>query len=463
MSLFRANDLRGKYPDEINEQIARKIAFILANNFLNKKNKHSKVLVCYDARNSSKKISKGIIKGLSLSRKKIKTINGGFSSTPFFYWQVKETKADLGIMVTASHNPPKYNGLKIVKKDSFPLVNKEYKLLEKEFKKTELPKNKKIKINAIKLPSKLKKYINYLIKESGIKLTKIKDFKIAIDCSNGTVGPEIKKLVKYLNLKAKIIFSNPDGDFPNHSPNPLNKSSLRKIKELIKKESLDFGIIFDGDGDRIVFLDENGRAIRREFIAAYLSKKYLSIKKGLKIAYGPQASLVFKETILENGGKAIAAKTGHAFIKLIMRKKDIYFSGETSGHYFYKKLGYIDNGLFTFLEILKFINKDNRPFSKIFKKFAKYNHSDQINIPLKKRVNRKKFLREIEFLLSKYKPKKIKKIDGLSMFFNDWWFNLRFSNTENLLRLNLESLNKKALKEKIKILSELIKKIEKKF
>ncbi len=457
MPLFKPNDLRGEYPKEINKDIAKKIGFVLPK-FLAKKDKKITVLICYDSRPSSKIILKGLAEGLLLN-KNLKITTCGLASTPYFYWQAKKQKADLGIMITASHNPPKYNGLKIVKKQAVPFVGKDFKQLEKLFKKANLPeKNISLK-NKVKKINNLEEYVNFLIKKSGIK--KIKPFRIAIDCSNGTIGKEIKKLTKKLKINSKIIFAKPDGTFPNHSPNPLKKQALKPLSQLIKAERLDFGVIFDGDGDRIVFLDQKGRTIRRDFVAAYLAKKYLEKTPNLKIAYGPQASLVFKETILKNKGRAIAAKTGHAFIKKLMRKKGIFFSGETSGHYFFKKLGYIDNALFAFLEMLKFLSQESKSFSEIFKPFKKYHQSGQINIPLKEKINRKKFLAAFKKELKKYQPAKISQIDGLSIFFKGWWFNLRFSNTENLIRLNVESENKKALKEKTKVLLGLVKKLEK--
>ena len=446
--IFRAYDIRGIYPQELNE----KTAFLLGKAFVKfLKKKNPNILVSRDNRLSSKSLFNSLTKGILNGGGNI--IDIGLSSTPRFYFSVLKSLTDGGIQITASHNPSNYNGFKLVKEKSIPIsidtgLGEIKEIIEKE------EYNEKI-FSKGKVTKKdfLEKYIDFNLKLANLKrLSQLKFLKIVLDSANAVSGLDVKALFKKLPCKTFYLFNKLDGRFPNHQPDPTIKENLRFLITEIKKRKADLGIALDGDGDRVVFIDEKGEVARGDFITALIAQELLKEKPKEKILYEVRSSWVVRETIIKNKGVPILGKAGHSLIKERMRKENILFAGELSGHYFFRDIGFFEGPLLVILEILKILAKEKKPFSEIVQPFKKYFQSGEINFEVKEK---EKKIEEIEQFYRK-KAKKIVKIDGLTLEFRDWWFNLRPSNTEDLLRLNLEAKEKNILEEKIKEISSLI-------
>lgn len=449
MSIFKAYDIRGIYPDELDETIAQKIGRAIILFFRQKKWPIEKIVIGQDARLSSPKLFQGVVRGLLIEEPKIKIINLDQCSTPFLYWAIQNNRADGGLMITASHNPSQFNGFKICRQGAASLGGAEIQeigeIVERLNESKENP-------SLIFFPSEvnIKDYFSFLLKK--IDISKIKPFRVAIDCGNGMLGPEIEEIISQLPIQSKVLYAQPDGRFPHHLANPLDENTLVELKELIAQEGFDFGAAFDGDGDRIGIIDENGEVVRGDFILALLSEYYLKKFPGEKIVYEVRSSKVIPETIKINKGISILSRAGHSFIKKKMRKEEAVLGGELSGHYFYRELGFVDNALFTFLHLLEIFSQQNKPVSQIIRPFQKYFQSGEINFRVE---NKEKILRRVE---KKYSDGEIIKVDGLTVIYSRWWFNLRPSNTENLLRLNLEADTLDLMKEKTKEIEGLISK-----
>jgi len=287
----------------------------------------------------------------------------------------------------------------------------------------------------------LKEYIAFNLKD--FDLEKILPFKIVIDTANSVSGILIPEIFKKINCKIYHLFSELDGNFPNHNPDPLVKENLTFLQKEVKKRKADFGIAFDGDGDRIIFLDERGKIISGDFITALLSQIILKAHSGEKIIYDIRSSNIVKETIKRYGGIPLVSRIGHSFFKEKMRKENIIFGGELSGHYYSKKDYFSEAPIFVLFKILEEMTKSKNKLSQLIEPFKKYFYSGEINFKVK---NKKKVLKTLENKFSQ--SGNILKTDGLRIDFPDFWFLVRPSQTEPLLRLVLEARTKKLMEEK---------------
>ena len=454
--IFRAYDIRGAYPQQING----KTAFLIGKAFVEflttvskKKNQKLKIVVGRDNRFSSKNLFKSLVKGILENGANVLDI--GLSSTPRFYFSVIHSKTDGGIQITASHNPPQYNGFKITREKAIPVSGESglgeiKRIIENnDFNKISFKKKGKVEKKEF-----LKEYIDFNLRLSKIKdFKKFKPYKIVIDTANAVSGLDVKNLFKKLPCKIFHLFSKLNGNFPNHNPDPLIKENLRFLIKEVKEKKAHLGVAFDGDGDRIIFVDEKGEIIRGDFITALIAQELLKEKPGQKILYEVRSSQIVRETIIKNRGVPILGKAGHSLIKEKMRKENILFAGELSGHYFFKEIGFFEGSLLVLLMVLKVLEREKESISEIINPFKVYFQSGEINFETKDKEEK---LKKIEKHFLK-KAKNILRIDGLTMEFSDWWFNLRPSNTEDLLRLNIEAKTKKILREKKKEMTKLIK------
>ncbi|MBD3202879.1 phosphomannomutase/phosphoglucomutase [Candidatus Woesearchaeota archaeon] len=434
MSIFKAYDVRGTYPDQLNKEIAYKIgrAFVT---FLDCKN----VVVAKDMRDSSNELEEALIEGILDQGRDVISI--GLSSTPMMYFAVSKFGYDAGIMITASHNPKQYNGFKFVREKAIPLSGKTgIKDIEKIVKNKNFAQNKDRGIIEQRTDI-LQDYILNGLSFQTIK--KLKKLKIAVDYGNGMGALIGKKFFPHLNCEIVPLYSELDGNFPNHEANPLKEENLKDLKKLIIKEKADFGIAWDGDADRLFFVDEKTNTIGSDKITALIAQDLLQETPKLKILYDLRSSKIVPEIIEKNKGWPIITRVGHSFIKEKMRKEEAIFAGELSGHFYLKDNYYFESPFFIILRILELITKKEKTLSELIEPLNKYYATGEINSEVDDKQEK------IKELAEKYKDaKKIFYLDGISIEFDSWWFNVRPSNTEPLLRLNLEADTKKLMEEK---------------
>jgi len=446
--IFKAYDIRGIYPDDLDKEAAYKIGRGLVV-FLNKESKgRKKIVVGRDNRLSSPLLARAIKEGIK--KEGADVIDIGLSTTPMFYFVVKRLRADGGAMITASHNPPKYNGIKAVKKEGQNIAKgtggEELKniVLNEEFLEAKIKgKEKRVKV--------LSEYLKFNFKFIDDK--KITPLKIVVDTANAVSSlliPHLRKKLK--KIKFYHLFSKLDGNFPNHDPDPLIKENLKALTKEVTKKKADFGVAFDGDGDRIIFVDEKGKQIDGDIITALVAKIILEKRKGEKILFDIRSSKIVKETIKKFGGKPYISKTGHSFIKPKMLKYNIYFGGEVSGHYYLGENNAFETPLFVLFKVIEEISKEKKSFSEILKPFQKYVNSGEINFKIE---DRKSAVKKVENYFKKI-GLKISKLDGVKGEGKDFWCLVRPSNTEPLLRMVVEAENKKILKEKVKEIKNVI-------
>ena len=440
MSIFKAYDIRGIYPKEINEDLAYKLgrAFVT---FLNVK----KIVVSRDMRLSGKALANALIKGLTDQGADV--IDIGLSSTPMHYFANNFLKVDGSVMITASHNPPEFNGFKLNREKAIPISEFTWiKEIEVLVKKNKFKESKKGKLQKKDV---LNDYINHVTKS--VK-TVNKNLKIIADAGNGMAGLACDKILSKLGIKLEKMYFKLDGKFPNHEANPLKDKNVKEIKERVKKEKFDLGIAFDGDADRVFFIDEKGEKVPSDFIIALFAQELLKKHPNEIIMNDLRTSKIIKETVEANKGKSLMSRVGHVFFKQLMRKKDGLFAGELSGHYYFRDNFYTDSGIFATVKLIEIMSKHNKSLLELVKPFKKYFQSGEINAEVK---DKKGKLKEIE---KHFKDGKHLHIDGLSVYYKDWWFNIRPSNTEDLLRLNIEADSKGLMEEKKEELLRLIKK-----
>jgi phosphomannomutase len=447
-NIFKAYDIRGVYPSQISESTAETIgrAFF---KFLKQgpKNKEKlSIVIGRDNRISSFSLSEAFKEGLL--KEGAQVIDVGLVSTPVFYFAVWHYNFGGGAQVTASHNPPEFNGFKLVKKTATVVGEN-----------TGMKKIKEIALNLQNISEYnyqgkvvkkdvLRDYLKFNLK--GIKLSKLKPFKLVLDTGNAVSGVLVKALKKYLPFKIYHLFPELDSTFPNHGLNPLEKKNLKDLQKTVKEKKADLGVIFDGDGDRIVFVDEKGEIIPSDLISALISKIILRKNKGAKIVYNVCLSNVVPETIKENKGQPIVSRIGHTFVKEKMITEKALFGAEYSGHYFHKDHHFCEAPLFVVFKLMEEISRERKPISEIISSFRKYFYSGIINFRVK---NKRKKLKEIE---ERYKNGKISHLDGLRVDFPDYWLNVRPSNTEDLLRVVVEAKIKRLMTDKLREIKKII-------
>lgn len=440
-SIFKSYDIRGFYPDQINEEAARLIGRAMVE-FLGVA--RPKIVVGRDNRISSPKIHRGLVLGLIDSGAQVTDI--GLAPTPLLYWACARYGFDGGVSITASHNPPGYNGLKIVKKGAVPVGGQSG--LKKIRDLAAKGKFKEKKRGSIKKKNVLPEYIKFNTKD--FHKADFPKATLVIDAANAVPAILLPSIKKNLPGKVYSLFSKLDGRFPNHSPNPLIEKNLAALKKEVKKRSADLGMAFDGDGDRVIFVDEKGGMVSPDLVTAIAARSILRDNPGQKILYDLRSSNAVREIIRESGGVPLMGKVGHAFIKARMRKENIAFAGEFSGHYYHKKHYFCEAPLFVLFTLLKEIARNGQSLSQIVGEVSLYSHSGEINFEVK---DKDRVLKKLE---GRYKKGKISRLDGLRIDFKEWWFNARASQTEPLLRLVVEAKDRKIMEQKKKELSKLI-------
>ena len=429
--VFKAYDIRGRYPEEIDEEFSYNLGRALGEKYKN-------ILFGIDSRIGSDKIKDYFVTGVLDSNAKVEY--RGIISTPMLYYSTKD-KFDVGVIATASHNPKDFTGFKICGRDGIPLSPE--KDIKPEFKEYRMPD--RIYDSEDFRKDFGKDYINYYLKKfEGLEFND----SIVVDFSNGATVYE-KKIIEKIFPRSYFIGDTPDGNFPNHAPDTMKKECLEMLIDKIKETGSAIGIIFDGDGDRIGIVDELGNNIRGDILSCIVLSELLKGKNNETVIYDLRCSHVVPETIVSLGGKPLKNRVGHYFIKKTMKEKNAIFAGELSNHFYFRDAGGFEAPLLALYYILKSVGESR--LSEVAKKYMKYSHSGEINFKVKDQKA------TIDILLKEYQHGNIDYTDGITIEEKDWWANIRPSNTEPLLRINVEANNESNMNKKIQELSSLIK------
>ena len=444
--IFKSYDVRGIYPTDFNEDVASKIT----ESYI-KLLSPQKVVLGRDVRESGESLFKSILK--TFLEAGVDVLDIGTVSTDEFYFAVGNSDADGGITVSASHNPREYNGMNFCKKGAEP-ISASTGLLEM----LNMILNDNYHLEKSKTKGKVKKMNvreNFIRNAfSFIDKDLLKPMKIVANANFGVDYLILKKAVEMYNLPLTVIPLNeiPDGTFPKGPPNPLLPENREETLKLIKKEKADLGVSWDADGDRCFFADENGNFIEGYFITAILAREILKKHPGGTVLIDPRLIWATSEEIINSGGKVVISKPGMTVIAERMKKENAVFAGEMSSHFYFKENFYRDNGIIPLLLILEMLSKYNTTLSKLALPYtSKYFISGELNFETDKKDE---IINKAE---EKYKDGKIEHIDGLSIEYDNWRFNLRKSNTEPLLRLNLEAKSEELMKQKTNELVTFIK------
>jgi len=429
-SIFKAYDIRGVYPNDLDE----KTAYFVGRAF-GEYSRARKIVVGFDARLSSPQLVERIIAGIN--SQDIAVVNIGMCSAELIYFAVASQDFDAGIIVTASHNPKEYNGFKmVVKQDGQVNIIPGKSLLPFINEDDVIPINQDQNISSKNL---LEDYGKYLFKHHQLK--DVKRFKVVIDASNGVVGKIIDFLAPRLPIDIIKLNFNPDGNFPNHSPNPLELNAGNQITDAVKENNADFGLIFDADGDRVFLIDEMGNFVPADTTLLLLAKYFLRKEKNIAIAYNLICSKAVPEFIKKWGGKPVRTAVGFVNVQKGLRINKGVMGGELSGHYCFRDFFNMDSGIFAFLIVLEVLSQDKKKVSELVKELKPY-FKTAINFEIQ---DKEKIQQKIG---KKYKDGHQDFLDGITVEYSNWWFNARISNTEPLLRLTIEADTENLLKER---------------
>ena len=439
---FKAYDVRGLYPDELDEAGAYAIGRAYVEHF-----EPTRIAVGRDMRLSSPSMASALIEGALDGGSEV--LDLGLVGTEMVYFAVGDLGLDGGVCVTASHNPKQYTGMKIVRSGALP-VGGESGLLDVRDRALVLQEHK---------PSSQRKAQSYDIWAafvakvlSFVDVAGIGPLRVVIDAANGMAGAMLPPVLERLPIEAVTCYFEPDGSFPNHEPNPLLPENREFIIAKTLEERADLGVAYDGDADRCFFVDDTGEFVPGDFVTALLAESILAKEGGGKVIYDVRASRAVPETIERAGGTALVNRVGHAYIKHRMRKEGAVFGGEVSAHYYFRDFSQADSGVVPFLLLLELISKSGRTLSELLAPYREqFFLTGEINTPVSDVALKLRELKE------RFADGTITELDGVSVDYDDWHFNVRPSNTEPLLRLNLEAFSQEQMERKRDEVLELIR------
>ncbi len=449
-AIFKAYDIRGIYPDQINEEDAWKIGSATAQ-FLRslltgydrgQANAQS-LCVGRDMRTHSEALAKAIIKGMNATGANV--IDIGMIDTPQMYFAVNHLGTCGGVQVTASHNPAKYNGFKISGIQAKP-VGADTGLKDIQHIAMAMPHTKGKGAGAVEKRDLTAEYKNHILKF--LRPSKAK-LKIAIDASNGMAGKMVPAVFSGLPVKIIPINFEHKGKF-KHEPNPLVEKNLADVKEAVRENNCHFGFCFDGDADRLMMVDEKGDTVTCDLMTALMVPYFLEKTPKSTVVYDLRSSRVVSEEIIKYGGTPRRERVGHAYMKKAMRDSHAVFGGELSGHFYYRDNYCTDSGLITLAHILNIVAAAKTPVSDLIEPLRRYHASGEINFEVEDKQTK------MEELARMYCDGQIDQLDGVTVGYKDWWFNCRPSNTEPLLRLNVEAKTKPMLEERLAEIGKLL-------
>lgn len=443
-SVFKAYDIRGVVGTEVTEGLALAVGRALADLLT----QEGAVAVGHDMRPDSELLARRVREGLVRQGRVVWDI--GLVTSDMIYFATGHYKLAGGAMITASHNPGKYNGMKLCRQLAEPigqdtgLLDIKAAILHDSFEDCDEP-------GTMEQHDITEAWITHAL--SFVQADRWPAYKVAVDAGNGMAGAIIPKLEPHVPLKVTEMYFELDGTFPNHPANPLEPANVQDEIERIKRDQLDFGIAFDGDGDRAFLIDEKGEELSASVLGAILATAILEKHPGATILYNVACSQILPEVITTHGGKAVRCRVGHSFIKAQMRQLDAPFAAEHSGHFYFKDDDgvYADSGLVAALVAVDVLAKSGKTLSQLVAPYRKYADSGEINVEVVDPAA------QLEALAKHYHGGHQDRLDGLSVYYNDWWFSARPSNTEPVLRLNVEAHTPEALAPHVEELRRLTK------
>lgn len=431
MGIFKAYDIRGVYPKELDEQLARKIGHAFARLL-----KAKRLVVARDMRVHSPQLTEAVVEGMRDAGADV--IRIGLASTPMAYFAIGSLDCDGGLAVTASHNPGQYNGMKLCGRGATPISAKNG-ILDIERMCAEPYPGAGAKRGGVEDRDLLEAYAEHVARFAKLA----RPISIAIDASNGMAGYTLPSILKRLpKLTAATMLMEPDGRFPVHEANPLKEENLDYVRKLVKSSGAEVGVSFDGDADRCCFVDETGATVSADLITALLAPRFIERAKATPVVYDLRSSWVVKEEIARAGGTPLRDRVGHSFIKATMRERGASFGGELSGHFYFRDNFTCDSGVIAMASVLSLLTDPAtgaRKLSELVRGLRRYHATGEINFHVPDKAA------AIAELKRRYSGGKQDELDGITVEFGDlaarewWWFNVRLSNTEPLLRLNLEA------------------------
>ena len=435
--IFKAYDIRGTYPDQLDETTGFYVGYYFKD-LLDEDDLAlgPVVVVSRDMRSHSIPLSHAVKNGLRA--RGVAVIDIGIADTPQNYFATGFLEASGGIQITASHNPAVYNGFKMSRRDAIPVsyetgIDRLEALIAAADVPTDLEPQADEEIRDV-----FAEYTEHIL---GELIDSKPRLKLAADAANG-MGTLYQPILEHLNLDVTPLYFELDGTFPNHEANPLKPENLVDVENAVKEHGCDFGVAFDGDADRAIIIDEQGNAISADIITGLLAPRFLRDDPGSVIVYDLRSSWSTKEAIEEAGGKAVRERVGHSFIKATMRKHDSPFGGELAGHFYYRRNYTADSSIGTVIEVLNHLRETGKPLSELVAPLKRYFATGEVNFKVEDKTGMIKQLAEV------YAEGEIDYLDGITVQFEDWWFNVRPSNTEPYLRMVLEARTRELMEAK---------------
>ena len=441
LSIFKDYDVRGVYPGQLNGKVARAIGYAIVRKF-----KPKTVAICRDMRLSGEEIRDGLIDALLTCG--VDVYDAGLTGTEISYFIAGTRPYDMSLMISASHNPPQYNGLKIVLRGPIA-VSGDSGLSDIKAMLGEPPLPPAVKkgtVTAIDVSEDWRKKVLSFIDPASLK-----PLKVVVDAGNGMAGKLVPLIFAGLPVQVTPLFFELDGHFPHHVPNPLVETNNKDLVAKMKEIGADIGLTFDGDADRVFFIDDTGRFVSGSIITALLARHILKNNPGEYILYSAVCGRIVPETIEKYGGKYERVRVGHSFMKNYMRKFHAIFAGEHSGHYYHRDFFNSESGVLTALIVLSLLSDDGRKFSDIVHELDRYPGSGEINFQVSD------IPKAMETIRANFRDADaVDELDGLSIWYKTYWVNVRASKTEPLLRLNVEADTQEILEAKTNEVTKII-------
>ena len=433
--IIKAYDIRGLIKNEITPDFSFSLGVAFAK-FLEIEREPATIVVGEDMRASSAPLAAAFSDGATSQGMDV--IRIGLASTDMLYFASGKLNLP-GIMFTASHNPAKYNGMKLCKSGAKPIGQESGLLKIRKFIEDGVPISNR-PVGSVKSQDLLSEYVDYLLARFPKKTFKKRKLKVVIDAGNGMAGFTAPAVMKHLNIDLIPMYFELDGNFPNHEANPIESENLKDLQKKVKKEKADIGLAFDGDADRCFLVDEKGDLVNPSALTALIAVRELKSQPGSTIIYNLISSKAVAEVITENKGVGLRSRVGHSYIKSLMAESGAIFGGEHSGHFYFADFWRADSGMLAALYALAELMDSNKPLSNLLKPYNRYFSSGEINSKVKD------VAKSIKAVEEKYEGKyQLDHLDGLTVTTDSWWFNLRPSNTEPLLRLNVEANTEKEM------------------